>query len=69
MLKFTEEICPETEREVSRIRQAMLRVHHPLYLHLITSLVDSMTLHIAAVERAIHSGDADMVHPSGRLDG
>lgn len=69
MLKFDDEPCADTEREVIRIRQAMQRVQHPLYLHLITTLVDSMTLQIAAVEQAISNSDAGIARPSGRLDG
>jgi hypothetical protein len=69
VLKFAEEIHPQTEREITRIRQAMLRVRHPLYLHLITSLVDSMTLHIAAVEGAIGRDDPEGAQPSEHFDG
>jgi hypothetical protein len=43
----------EHDASAARVQQAMRRVRHPIYRHLVAELVDSLTLQIAAVEHAI----------------
>jgi hypothetical protein len=53
----------------AKIDQALERVRHPLYVHLIAVLVDSMTLQIAAVERTLETEADPGFLIKGHFDG
>jgi len=63
---FDEEHSQQAENTVAHMRQALGRVRHPLYHYLITSLVDAVTLQLAAVEQAVDARNDDIAPPTKR---